>query len=120
MNPGKSGRRLLLVAALCAGASAQADEAANVVAGRDLAHEVAKGNCLACHSIPGDPKAVTRANIGPPLIALRLRFPEREKLREQLWNPMQFNPNTVMPPFGKHKILTEEEIDLIVDYLYTL
>ncbi|MEO8626840.1 MAG: hypothetical protein ABI612_01890 [Betaproteobacteria bacterium] len=28
------------------------------------------------------------------------------------------NPNTVMPPFGKHQVLTEEEIDLIVDFIY--
>jgi sulfur-oxidizing protein SoxX len=30
------------------------------------------------------------------------------------------NPDTVMPPFGKHRILTGEEIDLIVDYIQTL
>ena len=37
-----------------------------------------------------------------------------------LRDPMRFNPDTVMPPFGKHKILTDQEIDNIVDYLYTL
>ncbi len=31
---------------------------------------------------------------------------------------MSRNPQTVMPPFGKHKVLTEDEIDLIVDYIY--
>jgi mono/diheme cytochrome c family protein len=25
-----------------------------------------------------------------------------------------------MPPFGKHRILSEEEIDLILDYVYSL
>jgi sulfur-oxidizing protein SoxX len=48
------------------------------------------------------------------------RFPDREALRRQLWDPAARNPNTVMPPFGKHRILTPEEIELIIDYLYTL
>jgi mono/diheme cytochrome c family protein len=25
-----------------------------------------------------------------------------------------------MPPFGKHRIVSEKELDAIVDYLYTL
>jgi L-cysteine S-thiosulfotransferase len=86
--------------------------------GRQLAHDVYKGNCLACHQIPGDPSAVSLADIGPPLLSMRDRFPDRAVLRHQLWDPTTQNPQTVMPPFGKHNILTEEEIDLIVDYIY--
>ena len=86
--------------------------------GQQLAHDVYKGNCLACHQIPGDPSAVSLADIGPPLLHMRERFPDRAALRDQLWDPMVRNPQTVMPPFGKHKVLTEEEIDLIVDYIY--
>ena len=76
-----------------------------------------KGNCLACHAIddgefPG--------NIGPALISMKLRFPDRAVLRAQLWNSTERNPDTHMPPFGIHGILTGEEIDLIVEYLYTL
>ena len=88
--------------------------------GARLAQDVAKGNCLACHAMPSDAKAVTSANIGPPLVAIQPRFPEREQLRRQVWDAGLTNPDTVMPPFGKHQILTTEEIDLIVDYLYTL
>jgi sulfur-oxidizing protein SoxX len=97
----------------------RADEAQNVAAGRQLAFEIAKGNCLACHQFPGDSQADTLANIGPPLLAIRSRFPNRAQLRGRLWDPMQTNPNTVMPPFGKHRILSSEEIELIIDYLYT-
>jgi len=79
---------------------------------------VYKGNCLACHQIPGDPQAVSLANIGPPMLAMRERFPDRSALREQIWDPTRRNPDTVMPPFGKHQVLTEEEIDLVLDYLY--
>jgi len=99
--------------------SARADDATNAAAGRLLAFEIAKGNCLACHQFPGDSRANTLANIGPPLMAIRSRFPDRTLLRSRLWDPMQTNPNTVMPPFGKHKILSGEEIELIIDYLYT-
>ncbi len=89
-------------------------------AGRALAYDVGKGNCLACHAVPGDAEAVTSANIGPPLVQIRARFPQRGRLLAQLEDPMQFNPETVMPPFGKHRILTPQELDLIVDFLYTL
>jgi sulfur-oxidizing protein SoxX len=41
-------------------------------------------------------------------------------LRAQIWDPTARNPNTVMPPFGRHRILSEDEIDLIVDYIHTL
>jgi sulfur-oxidizing protein SoxX len=92
--------------------------AAGTARGQDLAHDVYKGNCLACHRIPGDPSAVSLADIGPPLIHVRERFPDRAALRSQLWDPMVRNPQTVMPPFGKHRVLTEDEIDLIIDYLY--
>jgi sulfur-oxidizing protein SoxX len=91
-----------------------------VASGRQLAFDFNKGNCLACHSVPRDPKAATLANIAPPLVMIKERFPEREVLRRQIWDPTQRNPNTVMPPFGRHKILSEDEIELIIDYLYTL
>jgi sulfur-oxidizing protein SoxX len=89
-----------------------------IARGRSLAHDVYKGNCLACHQIPGDATALSLADIGPPLVALRERFPDRAMLRRQIWDPAVRNPETVMPPFGEHKILTEQEIDLIIDYLY--
>ena len=97
------------------------------MSGRELAYNKKKGNCLACHQIPTDPatqspllKDFTDATIGPPLIGMKLRFPDKAQLRAQIWNPMANNPNTVMPPFGVHHILTPKEIDLIVDYIYGL
>ena len=88
--------------------------------GRWLAHEISKGNCLACHQMPGDASADSLANIGPPLLAVAQRFPDRARLREQIRDARRFNPDTVMPPFGTHRILTSEEIELVLDYLYTL
>jgi len=88
--------------------------------GQDIAFNNRKGNCLACHAVPGDPKAVTNANIGPPLIAMKARFPDKNKLREQIWDATKANPYSPMPPYGKHQILTEQELDKVLDYVYGL
>ena len=85
--------------------------------GKDVAFDRKKGNCLACHMIGDEPSP---GDIGPPLVAMQARFADKQKLRDQIWDPMKANPNTRMPPFGKHKILSDEEIDAIVEYLYTL
>ena len=88
--------------------------------GRSLAFDKKKGNCLACHAIPGDPKAEAAGNIGPPLVNMKARYPDRAKLRAKIWDATVTNPDTVMPPFGRNKILTEKEIDLVTDYVQGL
>jgi len=98
--------------------AAMAAEPARIDAGRAIAHDWYKGNCLACHQIPGDPTAETLANIGPPIVGMRERFPDRAELRAQLWDPTLRNPMSFMPPYGKHGVLTGEEIDLVIDYIY--
>ena len=90
--------------------------AAEQVDGRSLAFDKKKGNCLACHAIPSEPKAESPGNIGPPLVNIKERYPDRAKLRAQIWDATVANPKSVMPPFGKNKILTEQEIDLVTDY----
>jgi L-cysteine S-thiosulfotransferase len=88
-----------------------------LASGKQIAFQRSKGNCLACHVIEdGD----TPGNIGPPLHAIQSRFKTKEMLKQFIWNAPQFNPRTSMPPFGKNKILTEEEINLVVDYIWTL
>jgi sulfur-oxidizing protein SoxX len=98
--------------------SVTAAESAAVAAGREIAHDVYLGNCLGCHRIPGDPKAISLATIGPPIVDMRSRYPDRQVLRQQIWDSMLRNPHTVMPPFGKHGVLTEQQIDLVVEYIY--
>jgi len=85
--------------------------------GKKLAMTRSKGNCLACHEIDD---GVLPGNLGPPLVSMQLRFPDKALLRAQIWDATERNPDTRMPPFGKHGILSEEEIDLIVDYIYSL
>jgi len=82
-----------------------------------------KGNCLACHDIqtPRFPKdLVGPGNIAPPLVAMKSRFPDKAKLRAQVWDATAANPESVMIPFGRHRVLTEEEIDNVVEFLLTL
>lgn len=99
-------------------APANAEEAKTVAQkGKEVAIDRKKGNCLACHqmddgSLPG--------NIGPPLVSMKLRFPDKAVLRDQIWDSTVKNPNTIMPPFGRHRMLSEEEIDWITEYVYGL
>lgn len=86
--------------------------------GKDIAFDNRKGNCLACHLMPGVPDAVSSATIGPPLVAMKARFPDKAKLREQVADASKMNPATAMPPFSKHQILSDKEIDKIIDFIY--
>ena len=103
--------------AVLAIAAAQATTADSIAAGKSLATERSKGNCLACHRIEDGKLPGT---IGPPLLAMKLRYPEREALKQQICDATIRNPDSRMPPFCRHGILTEDEVELIVDYLYTL
>jgi sulfur-oxidizing protein SoxX len=85
--------------------------------GQAIAFDRMKGNCLACHVIAGGDSP---GNIGPELSNMQARYPDKALLRKRIWDETEFNPVTVMPPFGKHRILSEQEIDQVVEFLYTL
>lgn len=99
---------------------ASAQEAAKEHPGKSVAYNRSKGNCLACHSMPTMADAEQPGNSGPPLIAMSARFPDKKVLRAKIWDPMVSNPSTYMPPMGKHGILTEDEVDKVVDFIYGL
>ena len=79
-----------------------------------------KGHCIACHQVPEGAGPATRADLGPRLTGARMRELGRARLRELIQDPTQANPNTVMPPFGRHRILDAGEIDRLVQYLHAL
>lgn len=108
----------MLALALLAGTaatSAQAQSAAGE--GQKLAFDRGKGNCLTCHDIKGGDLPGT---IGPPLKDIKSKYPDRNDLVAILTDETRRNPLTVMPPFGRNRILTEQEINAIVDFLQTL
>lgn len=107
---------VLLVGGLAL-AQAMAAEATAADEGKAIAENRLKGNCFACHDYPG---AVLPGNIGPKLINMKARYPEREKLRAQIWDASKKNANTIMPLFGRFHVLTEKEIDAVVEWVYTL
>jgi sulfur-oxidizing protein SoxX len=96
---------------------AQAADAAALEEGKRIAFDKKLGNCLACHSIPGGEMGGT---IGPPIIAMSARFPDKAVLRAQIYDATVKNPNSAMPPFGRHKALTDKEIDLVTDFIHSL
>jgi sulfur-oxidizing protein SoxX len=85
--------------------------------GQKLAFDRGKGNCLTCHDIKGGDLPGT---IGPPLKDIKSKYPDRNELVAILTDETKRNPLTVMPPFGRNRILTEQEISAIVDFLQTL
>jgi sulfur-oxidizing protein SoxX len=113
----------VLAAAVCAfgalvlpASGVLAEEAQSAMEqGKALAFDRKKGNCLACHMIAGGDLP---GNIGPPLVAMKMRYPDKAKLRAQIYDATVANPQSSMPPFGSHGILTDNEIDLVTEFIY--
>lgn len=129
LSPGKS----LVVTAICFGICTSVAFAANPSngssqtpsppkltkaqrEGKKLAFSRSKGNCLACHEIDDGDMPGT---VGPKLVNVKKMIPKRSVLFKHIWDEPQFNPQTPMPPFGKNLILSKNEINKIIDYLYT-
>ena len=96
---------------------ASAAEADAVAKGKELAFDRKKGNCLACHMIEG---GASPGNIAPALVAMQSRFPNKDELRAQIWDATMKNPESPMPPFGKYGSLSDKEVDLITEFVWTL
>jgi len=80
--------------------------------------KLAKEFCIACHLFTGTEQA---GSLGPPLKAMRARFPDRNSIYKIIYDPaVALKPHTMMPPFGRNKLLTKEEINKIIDFLYSL
>jgi len=89
----------------------------NAAEGQKLAFDRGKGNCLTCHVMKGGDFPGT---IGPELSDIKSKYPDRNELIAIVTDETKRNPLTVMPPFGRNHILTEKEINAVVDFLQTL
>ena len=109
---------IMLALAWLAGAAVDPARAQSPVSeGQKIAFDRGKGNCLTCHEIKGGDLPGT---IGPPLKDIKSKYPDRNDLVAILNDETKRNPLTVMPPFGRNRILTEQEINAVVDFLQTL
>ncbi|MGD8641804.1 MAG: sulfur oxidation c-type cytochrome SoxX [Gammaproteobacteria bacterium] len=74
--------------------------------------------CQACHQYEGTEQAGT---VAPPLLGMKGRFPDRTKLYNIIYDPqVALRPHTMMPPFGRNHLLEKEQIEKVIDFLYTL
>jgi L-cysteine S-thiosulfotransferase len=108
---------VLILALLIGAAFAGPAHAQSAAEGQKLAFDRGKGNCLTCHAIKGGDLPGT---IGPELKDLKSKYPNRDDLVAIVSDETKRNPQTVMPPFGRNRILSEKEINAVVDFLQTL
>jgi sulfur-oxidizing protein SoxX len=114
----KTGLIPAMVLALSIGAAAGPALAQSASAeGQKLAFDRGKGNCLTCHVIKGGEYP---GSLGPELVDIKSKYPSRDELVAIVFDETKRNPLTVMPPFGRNRILTEKEINAVVDFLQTL
>ena len=119
-------RRALL--ALAAGLATSALAQGDAARGEAIAHNRSLGLCVLCHALPGQNPAL-QGNIGPPLAGVGSRL-DADTLRLRLVAPERFNPDTVMPSYGRSAglqqvaagqrgkpLLTDAQIDDVVAWL---
>ena len=87
--------------------------------GRQLAFDRARGgSCVACHVFGKDTPAQP-GNVGPDLSAVGTTRSD-DWLFNYIYDPRNFNKDTIMPPWGAHRIFSVAEIKDIVAFLKTL
>lgn len=85
--------------------------------GREIAFQPRRGNCVACHHLPGDDWP---GSVGNFLLQYRKYGYNAEQIYQQIFDARIFNPNSVMPPFGTFGILSDQDIRDLVAYLQGL
>ena len=107
-------RASLALLALAAAASAGAQQPPEAFVRPD------KGHCIACHQLPAGVGPESRNDVGPRLEGARMRELGRAALKEIIDDASKRNPQTVMPPFGRHRLLDAGEIERLAEYLHAL
>jgi L-cysteine S-thiosulfotransferase len=87
--------------------------------GRQLAFDRARGgSCVACH-VFGKDTPPQPGNVGPDLSTIGANRSD-EHLFRYVYDPRNFNRNSIMPPWGAHRVFNAAEIKDIVAFLKTL
>jgi sulfur-oxidizing protein SoxX len=121
----------LVGVALGAGMAASAPSAGDPARGAAIVANRALSQCTLCHPAPGVPVHL-RGTLAPDLAGAGARH-DRDALRARLLQPERFNPDTVMPSYGRtdglsrvapafrgKPLLDAQQIDDVVAYLATL
>jgi len=111
----------VLIAAFCAGYAFVSSAAPPDKKTEDIIKEgqqLTLQFCQTCHDYAGTEQAGT---VAPPLIGMKARFPDRKKLYNIIYDPqVALKPHTMMPPFGRNELLAKDEIEKVIEFLYTL
>ena len=88
--------------------------------GEKLAFDRSRGgSCVACH-ILGPTTPTMPGNVGPDLSMIATWGRTDDWLFNYVYDARSVNPNSVMPPWGAHKLFTVDEIKDIVAFIKTL
>jgi L-cysteine S-thiosulfotransferase len=88
--------------------------------GQKLAFDRSRGGgCLACH-VMGPKTLEVPGNVGPDLSEIGKAGRTDQWLFNYVFDPRVYNPQSVMPPWGKHGFYSEAEIRDTVAFLKTL
>lgn len=110
-------------------------QAADAARGMAIVNSRSQGLCLLCHGGPGVPEHL-QGNLAPDLAGVGSRYSEAQ-LRERLTEPQRFNPESIMPAYGRpadadsglqrvgaawrgKPLLDAQQIDDVVAYLTSL
>ncbi|MFO1285429.1 MAG: sulfur oxidation c-type cytochrome SoxX [Rubrivivax sp.] len=86
----------------------------NAARGRQIAQARNRGNCLACHVMPGGTQPGSR---GPDLSRFGSSGRSAAEAYAMVYDMRTVNPETLMPPFGTNEVLTDQELRDVVAFL---
>jgi sulfur-oxidizing protein SoxX len=94
--------------------TSSADSKTSITEGKALSLKF----CQTCHNYVDTEQSGT---VGPPLVGMKSRFPDRKILFNIIYDPqVAIRKDTMMPPFGRHELLAKDQIEKVIDFLYTL
>jgi len=86
----------------------------------DLFTRPDKGYCISCHQLPAGVGPEVLNDVGPRLEGSRMKTLGQDRIREIIDDATKANPDSVMPPFGRHRILDAREISRLAEFLIAL
>lgn len=88
--------------------------------GEKLAYDRERGgSCVACH-VMGRTTPELPGNVGPDLSMVGASGRSDQWLFDYVYDPRSINPDSMMPPWGAHKLFSVQEIQDIVAFMKTL